>query len=404
MFADRGYVIPNSYPFNVDWMNTWWTERSLISTALLYTKLCVGAGHKAGLESRSGVSSEASRKSLGDCIKFRTSAIRALNDLLQDPVTAVAESTVLTVASIVTIENINAEFAALRTHMKGLATLIEIAGGLDVFEYMTLSSVYHAVAGYAALQHKPPVIPMSAKFRGEVVRESAIFHPQPDDKDTVGFVIPPSIATLGSRFAACSPWYTEISPSLKDHLGIFTRLIQHFELGKAHPEIVGPTDNDLFPIFQHDFLSTIPAPSSPSRKIHDYINPPLRYSVIIYLWACVSHLQSLPIVRHMVEAFKHILAPRIPDLLDAAPDLLFWMLVLGVTASKRNTDSHAWFVLHSARVARRLGLRDRTQSRQLLGEFFYTDLCENPGKDCTWRKCWRRVHVHVGVMIPVLNV
>lgn len=104
MFADRGYVIPNSYPFNVDWMNTWWTERSLISTALLYTKLCVGAGHKAGLESRSGVSSEASRKSLGDCIKFRTSAIRALNDLLQDPVTAVAESTVLTVASIVTVE------------------------------------------------------------------------------------------------------------------------------------------------------------------------------------------------------------------------------------------------------------------------------------------------------------
>jgi hypothetical protein len=104
MFSDRSYVIPKSYPFNVDRMNTWWTERSLVSPALLHTKLCVGAGHKAALESRSGVSPVTSQRSFRDCIKFRTNAIRALNELLQDPVTAVAESTVLTVGSIVTIE------------------------------------------------------------------------------------------------------------------------------------------------------------------------------------------------------------------------------------------------------------------------------------------------------------
>ncbi|KAL3474090.1 hypothetical protein BJX99DRAFT_232390 [Aspergillus californicus] len=376
----RFYVIPKSYPFNVDRMNTWWTERSLISPALLHTKLCIGAGHKAALESRNGVSSVASQKSLRDCIKFRTNAIRALNDLLQDPVTAVAESTVLIVGSIVTIETINAEFAALQTHMKGLATLIELAGGIDAFEYMTLSSVYHAVSGYAALQNKPPIIPMSAKFRSQVLHEPAIFHQRPDDDYAIGFVIPPYIATLGSRFAASSPWYTEVSPSLKDFLTIFTRLIQHFELGKAYPEIVGPTDNDLFPIFQHDFLSAIPANNPTSHKMNDYINPPLRYSIIIYLWACVSHLQSLPIVRHMVETFKHILAPRVPYLLVAAPDLLLWMLVLGVLASKGNKNTHSWFVLHSAHVGRRLGLSDRNQARRLLGEFFYTDQPEDLGE------------------------
>ncbi|CEJ61695.1 hypothetical protein PMG11_10218 [Penicillium brasilianum] len=369
----RLYVIPKSYPFNVDRMNTWWTDRSLVSPALLHTKLCIGAGHKAALESRNGVSSVASQKSLRDCIKSRTNAIRALNDLLQDPVTAVAESTVLTVGSIVTIETINAEFAALQTHMKGLATLIELAGGLDAFEYMTLSSVYHAVSGYAALHNKPPIIPMSAKFRSEVLHEPAIFHPRPDDDYAIGFVIPPYVATLGSRFTTSSPWYTEVSPALKDFLTIFTRLIQHFELGKAYPEIVGPTDNDLFPIFQHDFLSAIPANNSTSHKMNDYINPPLRYSIIVYLWACVSHLQSLPIVRHMVETFKHILAPRVPYLLVAAPDLLLWMLVLGVLASKGNKNTYSWFILHSAHVARHLGLSDRNQARRLLGEFFYTD-------------------------------
>jgi hypothetical protein len=238
-----------------------------------------------------------------------------------------------------------------------------------------------AVSGYAALQNKPPIIPMSAKFRSEVLYEPAIFHPRPDDDDyAMGFVIPPYIATLGSRFAASSPWYTEVSPSLKCFLTIFTRLIQHFELGKVYPEIVGPTDNDLFPIFQHDFLSAIPA----NKMTNDYINPPLRYSIIIYLWACVSHLQSLPIVRHMVETFKKILAPRVPYLLVAAPDLLFWMLVLGVLASKANKTTHAWFVLHSAHVARRLGLSDRNQAQRLLGEFFYTDQPEDLAGEGLW--------------------
>ncbi|KAL4902067.1 hypothetical protein BDW74DRAFT_181226 [Aspergillus multicolor] len=376
----RSYVIPKSYPFSADRMHTWWTERSLISPALLYTKLCIGAGHKAALESRNGVSSVASQKSLRDCIKSRTNAIRALNDLLQDPVTAVAESTVLAVGSILTIETINAEFAALQTHIKGLATLIELAGGLDTFEHMTLSSVYHAVAGYAALQNERPIIPMSAKFRSEVLHEPAIFHPRPDDAYTIGFVIPPYIATLGSRFATSSPWYTAVSPCLKDFLTIFTRLIQHFELSKAYPEIVGATDDDLFSIFQHDFLSAIPANNPPSRNLNDYINPPLRYSIIVYLWACVSHLQSLPIVRHMVETFKHILVPRVNYLLVAAPDLLLWMLVLGVLASEGKTKTHSWFVLQSAHVARRLGLSDRNQARRLLGEFFYINQPEDLGE------------------------
>jgi hypothetical protein len=136
--------------------------------------------------------------------------------------------------------------------MKGLATLAELAGGLDALEHMTVSSIYQyntplmfipfaanapsAVTVYAALQNEPPIIPMSAKFRSEILQEPAIFYRRPDAY-AIGFVIPPYIATLGSRFAS-SRWYTEVSPSLKYFLPIFTRLIQHFELGKAYPELV----------------------------------------------------------------------------------------------------------------------------------------------------------------------
>jgi hypothetical protein len=104
MLSDRYYVVPTAYPFNVDRMNTWWTERAVTSPALLHTKLCLAAGHKAALESRNGVSSVACQRSRRDCLQFRMNAIRTLNDILQDPVTAVAESTVLLVGSIVTIE------------------------------------------------------------------------------------------------------------------------------------------------------------------------------------------------------------------------------------------------------------------------------------------------------------
>lgn len=82
----------------------------------------------------------------------------------------------------------------------------------------------------------------------------------------------------------------------------------------------------------------------------------------------------------MVETFKHILAPRVPYLLVAAPDLLLWMLVLGMLASKGNKNTHSWFVLHSAHVARRLGLSDRNQARHLLGAFFYADQPEDLGE------------------------
>jgi hypothetical protein len=73
-----------------------------------------------------------------------------------------------------------------------------------------------------------------------------------------------------------------------------------------------------------------------------------------------------------------LLAPRIPYLLVIAPDLLFWMLVIGGLGSK-GYSTHSWFVDHTAYVAQHVGLSDRHQARRLLGEFFYADQPEDMG-------------------------
>jgi hypothetical protein len=57
---------------------------------------------------------------------------------------------------------------------------------------------------------------------------------------------------------------------------------------------------------------------------------------------------------------------------DTAPDLLFWILLLGGMAS-RGHRSHPWFVFQLAEVAHSLALKEWLDVRALLGEFFYTD-------------------------------
>jgi hypothetical protein len=68
-----------------------WARKSAASPALLHTFLFMAAGHKAALESIQGVASPVVLKSSQDAIRLQGKAIRGLNELLQDPVTAAAE-------------------------------------------------------------------------------------------------------------------------------------------------------------------------------------------------------------------------------------------------------------------------------------------------------------------------
>jgi hypothetical protein len=85
-------------------MSQWWWQKAITQPALLQALLFLTAGHQATLESSNGVSSRVIQKSMRDMLHLRGDTLKTLNNIMMDPVRAVAESTTLVVASLVAIE------------------------------------------------------------------------------------------------------------------------------------------------------------------------------------------------------------------------------------------------------------------------------------------------------------
>ncbi|KAF9784171.1 hypothetical protein IL306_008263, partial [Fusarium sp. DS 682] len=248
------------------------------------------------------------KKTMRDSLHLRGNTLKTLNDLLQDPTKAVAESTTLIVASLVAIEAVDANFEALEAHTKGLKRLIHLMGGLDALDHMTLSKIYQSAVKSAALKNSRPVFPMLAKFRSEILQESKVFQPGNH------FKVPLALVPLGGRFTD-APWYKDLHPTMQAFIEVFRRLILYFEIATMQPEVVMPTDNDLFLVVEHQLLSISYTPEG------DDLNEPLRLSLLIYLNLRVWHFQTFPFMRYMVEALKQSLAPKLSHFQAAAPDL-----------------------------------------------------------------------------------
>ncbi|KAL4872324.1 hypothetical protein BDV12DRAFT_210839 [Aspergillus spectabilis] len=344
----RDHIVSSAYPLDAARMNIWWSQNAVVSPALLQTFLFLAAGHKAALESTQGVSSQVSHKSFRDAIHFRVNAIRNLNRLLHDPATATAESTIVLVSAIMTIEALNAEFNALQAHMKGLKALIGLVGGMDALNHMTLAKTYQSDVASAALQNSRPSFPISPKFRGEILQEARMFHGGASDYASE---IPAALTSLGTRFAR-APWYFELDSSMKYTINVCRRLLLHLEMATIIPNVVMPTDNDLYVVFQHHLVSL----HYPPRK--NDLNEPIRCSLL-----------SFPAMRYMVDALRETLGLRLPYFMLTAPDLLLWILFIGGMASQ-GYGSHTWF----------------DKARPVLGEFFYTDQPGQKGAEDLWNE------------------
>ncbi|CEN60498.1 hypothetical protein ASPCAL02935 [Aspergillus calidoustus] len=354
----------------------WW-QKAITQPALLRALLFFTAGHQATLESNNGIS-QAAQTSLRDSLQLRGGALQTLNNIMRDPVKAVAESTTLVVASLVAMEAVGANFVALEAHQQGLKRLIPLCGDLDVFDHFTLSKVYQSDVKSAALRNTRPIFTISRKWRNEILPLST----------KEGLSLPKSLSRLGCSFFS-SPWSSQLDPTMIASLRVAQRLILHYETAQVHPEIIQSTDNDPFLIFEHQLLSTsysIPATRG-QDSAHDgadsnnelsaehpsILNEPLRLSLIIYLNFRIWHFQCFPFMNHMVSNLQRTLSPLYAELQSTAPTLLFWILFIGGMASQ-GYKCHSWFVngLIALVTPEQLDLGDWDDAKAVLEGFFYT--------------------------------
>ncbi|EAW17372.1 uncharacterized protein NFIA_072870 [Aspergillus fischeri NRRL 181] len=368
----RIHTIASCYPLDSTRMSIWWWQRAISQPALLQALLFLTAGHHATLKSNNGVVSTASEKSIKDSLRLRGNTLKTLNDILQDPIKAVAESTTLIVASLVAIEAVDANFEAVHAHMKGLKRLIHLLGGLDALDHMTISKIYQSDVKSAALQNSRPTFPMSARWRSEILQEFTL------SRSTEHLHVSKSLEALGNRFFA-APWYPTLDNTLKTFVQVLRRLIIYFEAAQQQPSIVLPTDNDLFLVFEHQLLSTVYETGT------TLLQEPLRLSLLIYLNLRIWHFQAFPFMQFMVEALRRSLVPAYGHAQSTAPDLLFWILFVGAMASQ-GYKCHPWFVSRLTEMTRRLDLVEWEKARETLGGFFYTDQPGERGAENLWNE------------------
>ncbi|KAL2844089.1 hypothetical protein BJY01DRAFT_248334 [Aspergillus pseudoustus] len=357
-------VSPTTIPLDGAQEGMIWAQRSNGLLANFYTGLFLAAGNKAMLERKHGVDKLAISRTSQDAIRLRVEAIKCLNQLVQTPVTAATESTILCVSIMNHCEALNAQAMASQTHMAGLNTLIDLVGGLEVLKRTTISTIYQGDIANAALHDSKPRFTMLPRFLCEVHGATEMFlYDINTSKFEYGHWLHPSLIPLGTRFTQ-APWYAELDPAMKTTISASRRLIVHFEMATMLPRLVRPTDKDLSIILLHHLLSL----SCPD----DYLDEPLRRTLFIYTYLRVWHFGNFPVMGYIVDSLRQCLIPRILRLHTAAPDLLLWILFMGAMASQQH-DCHPWFVSHLRGAAAHLELKEWGEARAVLAEFFYTD-------------------------------
>ncbi|KAL4877956.1 hypothetical protein BJY04DRAFT_221531 [Aspergillus karnatakaensis] len=385
----RVHTIPACYPLDATRISTYWWRQGITQPALLQSILFLAAGHQASLQITSGNSPKGGLTQLNDALRLRLDALRRLQTIIQGPISI---STVLAVATIATIEAVNANFVATEAHMEGLQKLIKLMGGLELGDQMFLSKVYLSDIKAAALNNKPPIFPILDKWRNGIMRHPKMFQMAADEE----LEIPESLSNLGTSIFNAQ-WFLELEPSMRTFFRVVFRLIIYYELAILTPELVMSTDNDLYILLEYQLLAARYPSATTLLTVDDDndssgiqscspLNEPFRHTLLLYLNIRLWHLQPFPLMEHMSAALKESLVALKSDTTAMqpgtnaiAPDLLFWVLFVGGVASQ-GYSSHTWFVKGLRLTARALGLETWEQARALLGLFFWTDQPAQQGK------------------------
>ncbi|KAL2844554.1 hypothetical protein BJY01DRAFT_248065 [Aspergillus pseudoustus] len=428
MYHFRVHTIPACYPLDATRISTYWWRQAITQPALLQALMFLAAGHQASLQLSSGCpSQELAFKSLRDSLRSRGDSLRLLQEIIQDPAWAVAESTGLAIATLVTIEAVNANFTAVEAHMKGLQRLVGLFGGLERANHMFLSKIYLSDVKAAALTNTRPIFPIVPQWQNAILQHATLFIAREHPELELTLMAPTNTSTpsLGSAIFS-APWYSGLATSMRTFLRVFARLTAYYEVAVPNPALVMDTDNDLYILLEHQLLDAryCPATLNAGARLpgtecgggyiddtdsHSLLNEPLRLTLLIYLMTRMWHLQPFSAMEYVTKTLRDALSLETaflevdpdrdtalePDVSTTpvttlhhiktiAPDLVLWILFVGATASRGYT-SRAWFVEQLAGSVWELGLREWDEARRVLGKFFWSDQdCFQCDEDVVW--------------------
>ncbi|KAJ0417494.1 hypothetical protein BJY00DRAFT_200115 [Aspergillus carlsbadensis] len=438
----RTHTIPACYPLDATRISTYWWRQAITQPALLQALLFLAAGHQASLQltNAHGRDSQGmALRALNDSLRSRGDSLKLLQDIIKDPGWAVAESTGLAIATLVTIEAVNANFAAVEAHAKGLRRVFDLFGGLERADHMFLSKIYLSDVKAAALTNTRPSYPIFPKWRNAILQHTKLyqFETASGQQSELKLMTPRELSTLGSAIFS-APWYPGLDPTMKTFLRVFLRLLVYYESAVLTPDLVMDTDNDLYILFEHQLLDTRYTTANPAittaedeaemstslsinvNANNSPFNEPLRLTLLTFLTTRMWHLQPFPAMEYTTLYLKEALWSALPDaeldrirgletvpdpgtslctgtesdphtvlhhLRTSAPDLLFWILFVGGMASQSYT-SYPWFVEQLALSVRSLGLWGWEQGRKVLGGFFW---CDQAGLRTAEEVLWRDV-------------
>ncbi|KAL3449847.1 hypothetical protein BJX65DRAFT_294470 [Aspergillus insuetus] len=438
----RTHTIPACYPLDATRISTYWWRQAITQPALLQALMFLAAGHQASLQLTNNAhgrnSQETAFRALKDSLRSRGDSLKLLQDIIRDPGWAVAESTGLAIATLVTIEAVNANFAAVEAHAKGLRRVFDLFGGLERADHMFLSKIYLSDVKAAALTNTRPSYPIFPKWRNAILQHAKLYQfetsgaqgQQPTHE--LKLMTPRQLCTLGTSIFK-APWYPGLDSSMKTFLKVFLRLLVYYESAVLTPEFVMDTDNDLYILFEHQLLDTryttadrviTTAEDEPEMSLlsvtarNSPLNEPLRLTLLTFLTTRMWHLQPFPAMEYTTRYLKEALCATLFDaetdrdrdaeitlttdtnsntstnrntvlqyLTTTAPDLLFWILFVGGMASQSYT-SYPWFVDNLAVSVRSLRLWEWEEARKVMGGFFW---CDQAGLKRAEEVLWRDI-------------
>jgi hypothetical protein len=108
-------------------MTTTWTATALTDVALLHSTLCSTSGH---LLCNSNQPVESPRF-LSDYLSHKAETIRVVNERMTSISKALTDETLGAIALLVTGQTCHGDYSEMNIHMRGLAMLVGMRGGLE---------------------------------------------------------------------------------------------------------------------------------------------------------------------------------------------------------------------------------------------------------------------------------